>query len=193
MKDWPWYGHVLLMAIIAGLLYFVWFKPKNEELNNLRLEREKVEADVRLLRQKKKELDKIEAEIIVLNQTLKRLEAIIPQRKEIWDILKKTNQLALDSRLNIVNFQPQGEVNKEFYFEWPIDFEITGNYHNLALFFDRLSTFSRLFNVENFSIKSLSRQTDSATISAKYTAKTYIFRDISPEEMAEKKKPKRGR
>ncbi len=193
MKDWPWYGHLVLMAIIAALLYFVWFKPKNEELNNLKLEREKVESEVRLLQQKKKELDKIEAELVELNQTLSHLEAIIPQRKEIWDILRKMHELAVNSRLNIDEFTPQGEVNKEFYFEWPIPMKITGNYHNLAIFFDRLSNFSRLFNVEDFSIRALARQTDASTINASFTAKTYIFRESPPDEAAKKKTSPRKR
>jgi Tfp pilus assembly protein PilO len=190
MKDWPWYGHLLLIGIFAALLYFVWFKPKNDELVNLRDERAKVEGEVRNLKSKKKQLDRIEAEIAVLNETLKDLEAIIPKRREIWDILRNMQQLAINSRLQIDKFDPQGEIRKEFYFEWPIDLEITGDYHNLALFFDRLSHFSRLFNVEDFSIKALQRQTDTNTISASYTAKTYIFREETPDKAGTKAKRK---
>ncbi len=190
MKDWPWYGHLLLIGIFAALLYFVWFKPKNVELVNLREERAKVEGEVRTLKSKKKQLDRIEADIAGLNETLKDLEAIIPKRREIWDILRNMQQLALNSRLQIDKFDPQGEIRKEFYFEWPIDLEITGDYHNLALFFDRLSHFSRLFNIEDFSIKALQRQTESNTISASYTAKTYIFREESPAQAGTKAKRK---
>ena len=99
MKDWPWYGHLLLIGIFAALLYFVWFKPKKDELVNLRDERAKIEGEVRNLKSKKKQLDRIEAEIAVLNETLKELEAIIPKRREIWDILRNMQQLALNSRL----------------------------------------------------------------------------------------------
>ena len=188
MKDWPWYGHLVLIGIMAALLYYVWFKPKNDQLENLRVEREKVEREVTTLRAKKRQLDKIEAEILVLSQTLQKLEAIIPQRREIYNILRNMQQLANNSRLTVEKFDVQGEIRKEFYYEWPIDLEMTGDYHNLALFFDRLSNFSRLFNIEDFSIKALQRQTATNTISASYTAKTYIFREETP---AEEKKPKR--
>lgn len=190
MKDWPWYGHLLLIAIIGVLLYFVWFKPKNEQLVNLKEERAKIEREVRDLRSKKRQLDRIEQQIAVLNQTLRELETIIPKRREIWDILRNMQQLAINSRLQIDKFDPQGEIRKEFYFEWPIDLEITGDYHNLALFFDRLSNFSRLFNVEDFSIKALQRQTDANTITASYTAKTYIFREETPAQKKKKAKAK---
>ncbi|MFC2169176.1 type 4a pilus biogenesis protein PilO [Acidobacteriota bacterium] len=188
MKDWPWQGYLILALILFGLFFFLYYKPKSNDLKILREERIKTEEEVVMLKAKKKELDKIEAELKVLDITLKELEAVIPQKKEISDILKKIQQLAFDSRLNIVKFIPKGEVDREIYLEWPIAIELTGNYHNLAIFFDRLRNFSRLFYLEDFSIKSLRNQTEAATISAACTATTYIFRDTplpqegSPEE-----------
>ena len=180
MKDWPWYGHILLAVIVFALLYFIYFKPQNNKLIALKSQREKTETEVTNLKQKNLQLSRIEEQLVDLRKILNELEAIIPKRKEIWDILKKMQQLAVNSRLDIVKFLPKGEVDMEFYNEWPISIEITGNYHNLAIFFDRLSNFSRLFNIEDFSIKSLGKQTESSTISAAYTAKTYIFREETP-------------
>ncbi|MGB2763977.1 MAG: type 4a pilus biogenesis protein PilO [Candidatus Aminicenantaceae bacterium] len=188
MKDWPWYGHVALALVAVVILYIAYFKPKNAVLNSLREEKVTAEENLNRLKGKKRHLDKIEAELVTISRTLKELEAIIPDRKEVWDVLRNMHQLALDSRLNIAKFQPQREVNKEFYFEWPIPVEITGNFHNLARFFDRLSNFSRLFNIEDFSIKALSKQTEDDTITAAITAKTYIFREEPPEPKAKKGK-----
>lgn len=180
MKNWPWYGHLILAVVIFGIIFLVYFKTKNNELKSLKEERMTTEQEVEMLKTKKRQLDRIKEEIVMLSKVLNELEAIIPKRKEIWDILRKMQQLALNSRLNIVKFLPKGEIDKEFYYEWPISIEITGSFHNLAIFFDRLSNFSRLFNIEDFSIKSLSSQTDTSTISAAYTAKTYIFREETP-------------
>ena len=177
MRKWPWYGYLVLAVILFGLAYFFFFKPKLAELKDIRAERIKVEEEVQVLREKKQQLDKIEAEIAMLTQTLKELEAIIPLKKEIDVILRRIQQLAYDSRLDIIKFAPRGEIFKEFYSEWPIPIEIRGNYHNLATFFDRLSKFARLFNIENFAIKALSTQSEETTISSTFTAKTYIFHE----------------
>ena len=190
MKDWPWYGHVALALVAVVLLYIAYFKPKNAVLNSLREEKVTAEENMNRLKAKKRHLDKIEAELVTLSRTLKDLEAIIPDRKEVWDVLRNMHQLALNSRLNIEKFQPQREINKEFYFEWPIPVEITGNFHNLARFFDRLSNFSRIFNIEGFTIKALTKQTEDDTITAAFTAKTYIFREVPPESKAKKGKKK---
>jgi type IV pilus assembly protein PilO len=185
MKDWPWYGYVLLALIILGLFYFLHYKGKNEELQSVREERIRTEAEIVELRAKKAQMDLIEKEIEEMKVTLSQLETIIPLREEISDILRKIQQLAWDSRLNIEKFIPKTDVDKEFYYEKPISIEITGNYHNLALFYDRLSNFSRLYNIEDFTIKSLRNQTDSATITAQSTATTYIFKEEQPETQEE--------
>jgi len=186
MKDWPWYGYLLLALILLGLFYFLYYKGKNEELQSVREERIRTEAQIVELRAKKAQMDQIEKDIEEMKVTLSRLETIIPLKEEISDILRKIQQLAWDSRLNIEKFIPKTDVDKDFYYEKPISIEITGNYHNLALFYDRLSNFSRLYNIEDFTIKSLRDQTETTTISAQSTATTYIFKEEVPEETEEK-------
>jgi Tfp pilus assembly protein PilO len=145
------------------------------------------------LQEQKKQLDKIEAELATLTDTLKELEVIIPQKKEIDVILRRIQQMAFDSRLDIIRFTPKGEINREFYSEWPIPIEIRGNYHNLASFFDRLSKFARLFNVENFSMKAVNNQTEEVTISSNFTAKTYMFLEEGPETKVNPKEKRQAK
>ncbi|MGQ9671750.1 MAG: type 4a pilus biogenesis protein PilO [Candidatus Aminicenantales bacterium] len=177
MKNWPWYAYIILAVIVFGLAYLLHFKPQNAELQRIKSDRLKIEAEVARLQEKKKELDKVEMELVTLDQTLKELEVFIPKQKEIDVILRGIQQLAYDTRLDIIRFAPRGEISMEFYSEWPIPIEIRGNYHNLAIFFDRLSKFARIFNIENFTIKPLTNQTDDLTISSSFTAKTYIFKE----------------
>ncbi|OQX55901.1 MAG: hypothetical protein B5M54_00325 [Candidatus Aminicenantes bacterium 4484_214] len=180
MRDWPWYGHLALAVIIFIVAFLFYFKPRNQKIQEIRAERIKIEQEVARLQAKKKQLDQIEKELAQLNTTLKELETIIPDKKEIFNILRRIQQLAYDSRLNIIKFIPQREVPQEFFAEQPISIEITGNYHNLALFFDRLSRFTRLFTINAFAIKSLREQSEALTISANFIARTYIFREQPP-------------
>jgi type IV pilus assembly protein PilO len=64
---------------------------------------------------------------------------------------------------------------EEFYQEWPINVEVDGNYHNLGLFFDRVSRLSRLVNVGEVKIKTPQKQTASNTISVSCVATTYVY------------------
>jgi len=192
MKNWPWYGYVLFAALIFALAFFFYFRPQNTKLTALKAERIKVEGEVQNLKQKKRELDKIEADIAAMTAKLKTLEVNIPQRKETADILRQIQTLAYDSRLDVLRFAPGAEINKEFYAEWPIPIQVSGNYHNLGMFFDRLSKFPRVFTIENFTIKSLARQTELNTVSANWTAKTYFFAETPVAAPAKKQaRPKR--
>lgn len=193
MKNWPWSGYIVLAIIIFGLAFFLYFKPQNAEFKRIKAERLKVEDEVVKFQEKKKQLDKIEVELATLTERLKRLEEIIPLKKEIDVILRRIQQMAFDSRLDIIRFVPKGEINREFYSELPIPIEIRGNYHNLASFFDRLSKFDRLFNVENFSMKAVSNQTEEVTISSNFTAKTYMFLEESTESPASPKEKRQAR
>jgi len=191
MKNWPWYGYLVLAVLIFALAFFFYFKPQNAKLNALTAERVKVEAEVQNLKQKKRELDKIEADIAAMTAKLKTLEVNIPQRKETADILRQIQALAYDSRLDVLRFAPGTEISREFYAEWPIPIQVSGNYHNLGMFFDKLSKFPRVFTIENFTVKSLNRQTDLNTISANWTAKTYFFAEPVAAPAPAKKQPVR--
>ena len=187
MRDWPWYSFVVIALIIFALFYILHFRPQNEELKGIRAERIKTEAEVARLLEKKEQLEQIEQELKVLNLELKKLESIIPLQEEIDVILRRIQQLAFDARLNITNYVPRNLIDKEFYFEKPINIAITGNYHNLATFFSELSNFERLFTIENFTIKALGTQSDTNTITANTTAKTYMFKEDEPPPEAKKK------
>ncbi len=175
MKKQPWYIYLLLAALAAGLAYVGYFKPRQAELARLRDDRTRVEAETANLREKKKQLDSIEAELATLTVSLAELETIIPQKREIGEMLRSVQQMALDSDLEVIRFVPDRETAFDFYAEQPIPIEVTGTYHNLGLFFDRLMHFSRICNVDEFTISPLQNQNEASTIRALFTAKTYFF------------------
>jgi len=189
MKDWPWYSYLVVAVVLFAIVFLMFLKPRNEKIANVREERIRIENEVNQLKLKKMQLNKIESELQTMTGTLKELEVVIPQQREMYDILKQIQRLAYDSQLDIVKFVNRGEIEKEFYWEWPIAIEINGSYHNLAIFFDRLSRFSRLFYTENFAIRALPRQNATETITANTTIKTYIFRETVPQDKPRPKPP----
>ncbi len=189
MREWPWYSILILALLVFAAVFLFYFKPRNSTISELRDQRMQVENEVMQLKSQKRQIDQIKKELEGMTATLKELEIVIPKKREIYNILKQIQELAYDSRLDIIKFINLGEVFQEFYWEWPISIEITGNYHNLAQFYDKLIDFPRLFNVENFLIRTLQNQTDSETITATATVKTYIFEDIEPQQNQQLNQP----
>ena len=187
MRNLPWYGYVIIALLIFSLFYFLYYKPKNGELNSLRRERISLEREIQKAKIQQRQLEKLKAELKELNMKLEELAQIIPEKKEIDAILRRIQQLASDSRLTIIKFAPKGEIEQEYYLEWPISMKLSGNYHNLGIFFDHLSRFSRLFNVENITISALRNQTETNTITVDCIAKTYIFKEKIPQPSEKEK------
>ncbi len=83
---------------------------------------------------------------------------------------------------DLLRFTPGNFTDRDFYSEWPIAIRLNGSYHNLALFFDRVGRFSRIINIEKLKITALPNSLKGHTISASFTAKTFIYREAPPPE-----------
>ena len=78
---------------------------------------------------------------------------------------------------SIKGYRPQLTTAKPLYDEWPIGLTIDGNYHNFALFLDRVSKFPRIINIGNLAIDSIDKPTAAATMAITATATTFVLVD----------------
>ncbi|MBN1938648.1 MAG: type 4a pilus biogenesis protein PilO [Candidatus Aminicenantes bacterium] len=189
MKNKDLTTYLLLAALVVGAAYFAYFKPKQASLKTIRNERIAAEQQVDVLRAKKRQLDKIEAELVTLSASLSELETIIPQKKETSDILRNIQQMASDQQLDLKRWTQNQETVRDFYTEWPIPIVVEGTFNNLALFFDRILHFPRIFNIEDFSIIALPNQMAGNTITASFTLKSYFFLEQALIKKPPQKKP----
>lgn len=178
LENRPWYVAAIVGLIIAGGLYWAsdtyWFKGIRKDI-------EKRTKDLATLQQKVREGKAAEARLPQFREEAERLETelqrllrILPTAMQTDEIIKKIKSLTERGAFRFVTFQPQAFVKKEFYSEWPIRVQLEGNYHELALFFDRLSRFSRIINVESMAVRALERP-GPYTINSNFTMKTFIY------------------
>ena len=170
---------LLAVAIYGAFYYFVYtgleaeIETKTQERRELQDEVEKGKVTAARLPEFRREVERREA-------TLQALSRILPSNKEVDDLLRKVQQMAAESSLNVLRFKPEATQPREFYAAWPISLELDGNYHNLAYFFDRLSKLSRIVNVSNLKVNSNKKPTTSSTIRATCTATTFVFIEAPP-------------
>ncbi|MFB3904319.1 MAG: type 4a pilus biogenesis protein PilO [Acidobacteriota bacterium] len=168
----------LLTLVMAGLFfvfYSFYIQPLKAEvdamgtqLNDLKSEVQKGQIVYSRLPEFKKQVREQEIKLATLR-------SVLPERKQTAEIVSGLEQLARESRLRIKSFQPQGTIRKDFYEDWPILLSLEGNYDNLGLFFEKVSQFTRIINVENITIKKVDTPTRNRTISATCTATTFVF------------------
>ncbi len=121
-------------------------------------------------------LPKIEKEIENLLAKLGDLRQILPTEPETGDLLAWIKNLADQSNLELKKFSPGAlKPVANTYKEFPISMDITGGYHDLGIFFDRISKYSRIININNVVIN---RNTSGArSIRSTFTATTFIYDD----------------
>jgi type IV pilus assembly protein PilO len=173
----PWWVGVAIglgLGLAAALLGY------QLQIKDLLVEQKRNTAEIVELQGKisrglaaKAKLPQFREEVALLEVQLEKLLKILPPRRDVQDVLRRFRALAEQEDFVLSEFRPGQEVQKDFYNEWPITVRLRGTYHNLARFFDRMSRFSRIFNVDNLQITQ-SRTRDQHTIQASFNAKTFV-------------------
>jgi type IV pilus assembly protein PilO len=178
MEDKPWYyalGIGLVFgAIMAGIVQYAWFRNLNQEIADKRIELDGLNQEIAKGRAAERKLSQFREEVKRLELELSKLLQILPSKRNTEELIKRIEKLTRQGDFTLKTFKPGDFVQKDFYAEWPIQIAIDGTYHNLALFFDRMSRFSRIVNVEDLKVNTL----DSApgkSIQSTFIAKTFIY------------------
>ena len=181
----PWWQGLLIGVVVAGIALFAanrfMFAPMNQEITTQERRIADLESQIRRGEAAAAQEEQFEARVTRLREDLGKLLTILPERRDVDKIMDQVQALARQEDLSISRFQPRGEIEREYFNEWPINIELTGTYHNLARFFDRLSRYERIFNVDTLRVSSLSGQSPSRTISTEFLGKTFIYNDAELE------------
>jgi type IV pilus assembly protein PilO len=172
-------GLVIAVLILGGFWYLYW-DSATQERDQKQAKVETLTKEIRALEVTASKLQEFQREVQLLEAKLETLKRILPPAKEIPDLMRKMQSLASQSNLQIKIFTPKALVNREFYQEQPIDVSVTGTFHNLAIFFDRISRLSRLVNVGGLKISAINQQTPSRTLDANAVATTFIYIETPP-------------
>ncbi len=88
---------------------------------------------------------------------MSRLRAVLPDERDVADLLRRVQGMATQSSLTILGFTPQAVAKKTIYVEWPIGLKLEGTYHDLGRFLERVSKFPRIINVGDLKVKALDK------------------------------------
>ena len=177
----PWYGQVgaFLLLAFAGIGAFVYYYewPTKAEFESRKVQIETLRKDITMGVATAKKLPEFRSQVGELQSRLNNLKAVLPEEKDAADLLRRMQTVAAQSNLTIKNFKPALTVTKQLHAEWPINLELDGNFHNLALFFDRVSKFTRIVNISGLDVKGKEKPDPNSTITATCVATTFVLLD----------------
>ena len=184
LESRPWYVALIIGVVIGGLLVWAsqtyWFKGIQQEIDARQAELATLQQKVREGKAAEARLPQFREEAERLETELARLLRILPTARQTDELIKKIKSLTERGNHRFVVFQPGAFAKKDFYTEWPIGVTVEGGYHELAMFFDRLSRFSRIINVDALQIGVPSRR-GIYSITSTFTMKTFIYGDVEPQ------------
>lgn len=198
-----WWGlgiGLALAALIVGFTHWYFVSQPggiNERIAQANVEIGELDKKIVAGRDAEKKLPQFREEVAGLERELEKLRRILPSSRNTEEIIKKIKALVDqgDFELRSLTFPDLGKnpvaSGEVPIVEWPITVRVTGNYHDLAILFNRLSNFTRIMNVEKFSIVALGIQ-EQKTVDSEFIAKTFVYVEPKEEETQGAKTPKRG-
>ncbi len=184
IKNLQWHYQLLLLVGIASILYFsVWYFVTSVTREEVRVKNEEVAAlqakneAARVATQRINEFRALYASKAVEYEELK---VLLPEQREITNVLQGLQDNARDSRMIVMRFSPRDDTQQDVIMAKPVEIEVDSNFNNLRAFFDKMAKLPRIVSVSDFKINQLDKQTAEKTLHAQFLLTAYY---ADPETM----------
>jgi len=178
--------YVLIIGVYVGLLYV----PASSHISELKDEESSLLQQKAQLEQRIQDKERYEVELQSLMTDLKEALKELPNDREIPGLLKGISSMGKKVGLEVQKFQPLPEKKLDYVAEVPVALEVSGSYHEVAMFFDRLSKMNRIVYVRDIEMKD--PKEEGGEIRLKVTGNAVTFRFLSEDEL-KKDQGKKGR
>jgi len=174
------------VAVLAGLFVYFVYLPKTEDIAKTKTQIAELRQKLNRTKIRAKRLKQFNAELARVDTQFREALKLLPNKKEIPNLLRTVTQLGTDSNLEFRLFSPKGERARDFFMEIPVSIEVSGSYHNVAIFFEKVGNMERIVNILNVSMKPVGKR--STTLITQCDAVTYRFKGGSSAKATKKKK-----
>ena len=136
-----------LVCVLAAGYYFLVYTDHADRIETLTTEVQGLEKTLREYQDIAARFGELKARVAELDAALKVAVTLLPETREIPELLTQVSRLGSESGLEFRLFKPEPEQRRDFYAEVPVTLTIQGKFHDVARFFDHLSKLPRIVNV----------------------------------------------
>jgi type IV pilus assembly protein PilO len=190
----PWWGQLALYLVLGvGLVathHYQYAVDLQAQVDRTHVERRKIETGIARARVEERRLPAFRSQVAELNARLAALRNVLPEQKDVGDLLRRIQTLATQSSLTIRGFKPQAVAQRAQHAEWPISLSLEGTYHDLGAFFDKVSRMPRIINISGIQIKTHGvNEPSPATVDAQLTVTTFVLMEAPPPPVVGARRP----
>ena len=177
------------VILLIGLSVWLLFWPKFDKIDGLKQQLASVEQELAKAKKNARELNDWRNKMKKKESQYKSVMRALPEKGEIPSLLAGISLAGKDAGLEFLLFQPKKEVAKGFYAEIPVEIQVNGGYHQIAVFFDRVANLPRIVNLRRIKMSPASQEGGQLGMSCQ--AVTYKF--VESAEPAKKKRTRKSR
>src|SRR5687768_1566897 len=185
-------GLIFLLATVA-MAYFLAWKPKKPELDAARIEEQTLLTTLEQKARKAANLDAYKAQLAEMEQSFGAMLRKLPNKTEVPNLLTDISQQGAGAGLDQKLFQPEAQINKEFYAELPIKMKLTGSYHAIGAFVSGIAALPRIVTLHDVEIVAADKTAGTDQLQLNVTAKTYRYLDEEEQAAQQPQQQKAGR
>ena len=181
VSRWSWHAQVgasVAIGVLAAAVFFTYYaQPAQQRLADQAAQLAAVRSEIQRAQATARRLPAFRVEVARLEGELARLRPVLPEEKDVADLLRRIQGMATESRLTIRAFTPKPVTNREVHVEWPITVELEGTYHNVGHFLAEVGGFPRIINVSDLEVRGKDKTLPGgATVTVTCTATTFVLK-----------------
>src|SRR5271154_6121085 len=192
-REWPWPLQALLFVGLAVVLVLAGLYIPGLPLANVRGQLESAQAELKPLQTEvdnlrvyKQRRAELQTEMDALQKQLATLQTIVPEEKETDQFILMVQRAAITSGVAIRSLTAAPIAQKPYYFEMPFAVEADGPYYAVLDFFARMGRLSRIINVGDLKLTSITptnvkfHMSAGTTVTGTFTITTFFTNSTAP-------------
>jgi len=172
LKNLKWHFQLILLVVIAALLYLsVWYfvtGPTREEVAKLSDEVSQLKAKNESAKIATQRINEFRALYASKSAEYDELKVLLPEQREITNVLQGLQDNARDSRMIVMRFSPRDDTQKDSIMAKQVEIEVDSNFTNVRAFFEKMAKLPRIVSISDFKVNQLDKQTAEKTIHAQF-------------------------
>jgi type IV pilus assembly protein PilO len=177
IKNLKWYFHLILLVSVAALIYSgVWYFVTSEtrdEVAKLNAEIAELTAKNETARLATQRINEFRALFASKTVEYDELKVLLPEQREITNVLQGLQDTANGSRMIVMRFAPRDDTQQDTIMSKPVEVEVDSNFTNLRAFFESMAKLPRIVSITDFKLNQLDKQTDARTLHAQFLLTAY--------------------
>lgn len=183
-KALAWHWQLLVLIGLGSLVYLsVWYfvtSGTRAEVAQLNDQVAQLQAKNQAAQIATQRINEFRSLFASKEQEYDELKVLLPEQREITNVLQGLQDTASESRLIVSRFSPRDDTQQDFIIGKPVEVEVDSNFSNLGDFFDKMAKLQRIVSITDFSLKQLDNQSANRTLHAQFLLTAYY---ASPEDL----------